>query len=468
MELKPYPDAKNPIGYVEDRKRGTRIIIVIDDFFNLPDWYTIKNSIFITESGLDTAGGLLLLYNSAREWESTRGIGFFNLPDPAQILEKSDEIINCIDQWLDHVCSGSSAKREDYDYYILVDIYFGKKYHIGSHFIDYWKQRRIVPAEKEKLAYFSTAGAVLGWEDPHQLQFFSKAKIDVTGRLTPDLEDWLDFVPVALDKVWEKSIGWFDDHKSDIIRHDFSPVKQWFLEQNPKAQKYQESIEAAFGFKFPETWWQDLEVAKNIHESLKHLCGEVFCGSTNLDGCRNISVGAAYIIALKAHYDRFKNIDALTQNPAMWKGVPKSTAAIFPIQSTKNAKASAIALYEFFYRIFEPRSGEGSPNDSQVKTAYFEQGGVVLKIQLHWNATKPAPDRSESLVQMLSKRFESNQIEVPDSPGLGHIAQNTRNAITQLWRTMMFNQNGFMSPGVIYMERDEIIIASTEYLVWGG
>lgn len=476
MELKPYPDKHNPIGYIEERQRGTRIIIVIDDFFNLPDWHKIDPSKITTESGLDTAGGLLMLYNSAREWEHTRAIGFFNLPDPNKIQADADKIINCIDQWLDCVCQSvvpsnelshdetRTSCRKKYSYYTLVDLYFGKKSLVGHKFISRWKESKIVPKEKEKLAYLSTAGAILGWSDPHGLRVFSKGKIDVAGRLTSDIEEWLNFEPVALEKVWERTTDWFRDNRSHVVTHDFH--EKWFEPWSSEATNYKDAVESGLGFQFPAHWWQDPTSIKNIHESLKHLCGAVFCGTTNEDGCRNISVGAAFLIALKAHHDRFRNLGSLV-NDLTWKGAFRSTAAIYPLQSTKEAKASAIALYEFFYRMFEPRPGESSLNSSQVRTTFFEQSGVVLRIQLKWDATKPASDRSKNLAQMLSTRFESSHVKVPDSPRPGAIAENTRNSITQLWRTMMLNQNGFMSPGVIYMDKDDIIIASTEYLVWG-
>lgn len=474
LDLRPYPTEDNPIGFVEDRPRGKRVIIVIDDLFDLPNCYSDNYKHPATS-------GLWKLYDTVQTWDLRRGIGFFDLPDPTQIEERSNAIIDAIDDWVKLICcdedceEGShSSVHEEYSYYVLVDFFFGNEAHLVGHkFIDYWKKRQIVPKEHEKLAYFSTAGAYPGFVDPHHLPVFQKGRgINQQEQLSHDLKEWLDFESVPLERVWEKSVGWFDDAKSNVVRHDFSSIEQYFIDKSPKATKYKQVIEDALGVKFPDAWWQDLESVKNIHESLKHLCGEVFCGNTHLGGCRNVSVGAAYLIALKVHQELYGNIDALASSPSFWKGSPRITSAVFSIQGKAEAKSSAIALYDFFYHTFKYR---GSLKTSQVKTAFFEQGGVVLKIQLKWKATEKASDRSKSLVQMLMERFDSEEIDAPDPEDFRKfsgdtrpvVANNTRDAISRLWRNMMFNSNGFMSPGVVYMEKDEIIIASTEYLVWG-
>jgi len=475
MNLRPYPDANDPIGYVESSKRGKRVIIIIDDFYNLPDWYQASTPA--------TAGGLLKLYSVTRDWGFTRGIGFFNLPDPTRIQEDSDKIIDCINQWLDdHVClnaietckpgvEGSEVhqedppiQRSDCSYYILVDTFFGTQDVVGYKFIERWKERQILPKEQEQIAYLSTAGVALGWQDPHNLVIFSKGDIDnmPAGLLPEKLQRWLGFEATALEELWGKTMGWFNDAKSDVVPHNFTQIEQYFDEKSPKFEKYRQAIENALGFRFPEAWWQDLETMKNIHESLKCICGDVFCGNTNNPGCRNISIGAAYLVALKAHYVLFEKLDPLASDPQFWKDASRLTAAIFPLQGTKRARASAIALYNFFYRIFEPRNGK--PLESTVETAFFERKGEVLKISLSWSAASSASDRSRSLAQQIDEQFDSNEIELPAAGSPGQIVNNTRNAISELWRTMMFNKNGFLSPGVVYMNKDEVIIASTEYL----
>ncbi|WP_448573966.1 hypothetical protein [Trichothermofontia sp.] len=473
MNLIPYPNADDPIGYVESSKRGKRIIIVVDDFYNLPDWYKASTT-------PSTAGGLLKLYSVTRDWGSTRGIGFFNLPDPSKLQEDSDKIIDCIDDWLNRVCLDSSRTRksgwldedsltrDDFIYYMFIDTYFGTHYVVGHKFIERWKERQILPKDREHIAYLSTAGVALGWEDPHNLPIFAKGDIDNTlaGLLPDKLKTWLGFEATPLEMVWEKTVGWFNDSKSGIVLHNFTQVKEKFYDASSNSLpfgKYRHAIENALGFSFPEVWWQDLETVKNIHESLKSICGDVFCGNTNQPGCRNISVGATYLVALKAHYDIFRNIDPLASDPNFWKHADHITAAVFPLQGTKRARASAIALYNFFFRMFEPRNG--AKEESQVEGAFFEGKGEVLKICLKWSASEGASDRAKSLAQQLEQQFDSNQIEIFGSERPGQMISNTRNAIAELWRTMVFNRDGFLSPGVVYMERDEIIIASTEYLV---
>lgn len=471
MNLTPYPSEDDPIGYVESSKRGKRIIIVIDDFYKLPKWYKVSPT-------PSTAGGLLKLYSVTHDWGFTRGIGFFKLPDPTKLKEDSNRIIDCIDEWLERVCLSSSsacaveiaegedeaASREDCVYYILVDTYFGTQDVVGHKFIQQWKERKILPQHCEKIAYLSTAGVALGWQDPHSLEIFSKGDIDSApaGLLPRNLQDWLDFEATALEKIWRESIGWFNDSNSDIVVHNFAQIEQYSKDNPQKFDRYKQAIENALGFCLPAAWWQNLETIKNIYESLKCLCGDVFCGNSNQPGCRNISVGAAYLVALRAHYDLFGSIDSLANDPDFWKQADHITAAVFPLQGTKRARASAIALYNFFYRIFEPRNGGSKV--SQVENAFLEQKGEILKIVLKWSASEKAADRPKSLAQQLDEQFDSYEIEIPGSSKAGEIVSNTKNAISDLWRTMMFNRNGFLSPGVVYMNNDEIIIASTEYL----
>jgi hypothetical protein len=463
MELQPYPVDDDPVGYVEGRQRGKRVIIVIDDFFYLPNWHEIPTSPL-------TASGLLNLYNISRDWDLTRGIGFFNLPDPTRIAEDSNQVIDCITDWLKELCSDDDEPCQSIEdipeyinFYVLVDLFFGNNTDItGIPFVTHWKERNILPKDRVKLAYFSTTGTSRGNRDPHHLPLFRKGEIDELGKLPSSLEEWLGFNPVPLEKLWEESEGWFVDAKTDTIKHNFVQVKDFFLNQTAKAEEYKEIIENALGFNFPEEWWQDLETVERIHESLKTLCGDVFCGSTNGIARRNISVGAAYLIALMAHQRLYGHVKPLTRNPSFWQQMPRVTASIFPKQKTKNAKSSAICLYDFFYRLFEPAADH--MNKSQVKTAYFDQNGVVLKIQLQWRADKPSQGRAKSLVQMLDERFNRDEIEVPDPDIYGDFAKNSRDAVSRLWRNMMLNDYGFMSPGVIYMEGDELIIASTEDL----
>jgi hypothetical protein len=476
VNLSPYPaDAEEPIGYVQARNRGKRIIIVIDDSFDLPNWYSRKET-----RQPPNAVGLKSFYDIVSAWDMSRAIGFFTLPDPAKLETGSHRIIDAIENWLQEVCcdeecdgDSHSHVHQEYRYYILVDFFYGLNATlIGHQFLDYWKERQILPSSQCKLAYLSTAGAYPGFEDPHDLPVFQKNSLETSPY---KLKAWLDFEEVPLDKVWDNSVGWFDDRKGTVVKHDFAQVEPWFHNHDPKAEKYRDAIEMALGFQFPEAWWQDLETIKHIHESLKRLCGEFFCGNTNQRGCQNISVGAAYLIALKAHHEVFGTIDALACDPLFWRGCSRTTAAVFPLQDRPSAKSSAIALYDFFYHLFKPRAGRVDANQSSVKTAYFDQQGAVLKIQVNWDARIPPDDRPKSLAQTLKERFDSEEIEAPDPDDFGNytdseeirpaLAKNSRDAVVRLWRSLMFNKNGFLSPGVIYMERDEIIIASTEYLV---
>jgi hypothetical protein len=408
-------------------------------------------------------------------WDMTHAIGFFNLPNPNQVEQESHEIIDCIDRWIDSICSDDDVpegndginSRSKYDYRVLVDIFFGVEFPVADDFLDCWKERKIISEHCDEVAYFSSARPPA--KKRHDLPYFSKSKVDELGELYHDFKTWLGYVPVQLEKVWENSKGWFDvdrsDGKSDIVSHDFARIRPHFEEGSPKAIKYRQEIEKGVDIKFPEAWWQDLDALQNIHESLKHFCGEVFCGSTKANGRRNISVGAAYLIALKAHQDIYGDLGALADDSHMWQTASRATSRIFPLQEPGKAKSSAIYLYEFFFNVFSRHEITGY--SSPVKTAYFDQGGEVLKIQLKWKAHERPSNRPKSLAQQLAERFDSDQIDAPD-PEDYDISRNTKDAISRLWRSMMFNDYGFLSPGVIYMERDEVVVASTEYLVQRG
>ncbi|WP_044208390.1 caspase family protein [Coleofasciculus chthonoplastes] len=249
--------------------------------------------------------------------------------------------------------------------------------------------------------------------------------------------------PHPLDCLWEKTNGWFSETHS-LMKHNFDKDCQY--------STYKDEVNKALGIDLPGEWWNNPKSAHNLYESLKSLCGETFSGWSKR-GDRHISVGAAYLIALMAHQASCKHITPLIEGISDWEGCEKASRYfIFPVQISKDAAASAKALYDVFKFLFER---QGLTQDSQVERVFFEPPGNQLTIQFKWSAKEPAKDnpKTRTLAKFTSSIMSKDQllIEPPN---------NTSNAILKLWSRLFVSENGFMSPGVIYMNEDQLVIAS--------
>ncbi|MUG96967.1 hypothetical protein F7734_33370 [Scytonema sp. UIC 10036] len=440
------------LGYVWKQDSGQKVIVVVDDCFKLA----------VSDNPPNAHGyGLKVIFDKVSLLNDTLGIGFFDLPQSCQ-KQDIELIVDAIKSWIDEL------KDRNIKLYLLVDYFHGlqtleSKAH-GLEFVNYWQEHRPLPTEK--IAHLSIGGADL--RNPHKLECFQKTHIHDCKQdyklLPEEFLNWLDVDEHPLCRLWRYSDRWFSsDSDTVLVKHNFSEVSQFLYDTTDSdntflAAEYKRKISAALGVNLPDTWWDNEESANNIHESLKCLCGEFFCGQNYSNAKRHLSVGAAYLIALMAYQKVYNNVNLFTNDAETWVEAKQATSPIFALQDKATARASAIALYDFFICLFTPRNEENSRQNksgkSQVKSVYFYESGKTLKFQLSWDTRYPSSDRQESLAQTISTIFKQETIAIPKS------AENTRSAILRLWRQMAISESGFMGPGVIYMEGDTLIVAS--------
>ncbi len=440
------------LGYVWKQDRGQKVLVVVDDCFNQAVYDTPHNA---------HGYGLKVIFDKVSLLNDTLGIGFFDLPQSSQ-QQDIELIVNAIKAWSDEL------KGQNIKLYLLVDYFHGldtlkSKAH-GLEFVDYWQKHQPLPTEK--IAHLSIGGADL--PNPYKLERFQKTLIHDYKQdyklLPEEFLTWLDVGEHPLCRLWRYSERWFSSDKV-LVKHNFSEVSKFLYDNTDNdsiflASEYKRKISIALGVNLPDIWWNNEESANNIHESLKCLCGDFFCGQSDSSAKRNLSVGAAYLIALMAYQKVYNNVNLFANDAEAWVEAKQATIPIFAIQDKATARASAIALYDFFICMLTPRNEENyrqnKSGKSQVKSVYFYASGKTLKFQLSWDARHPSSDRQECLAQTISTIFKQETIAISRS------AENTRSAILRLWHQMAISESGFMGPGVIYMEADTLIVASTK------
>lgn len=249
-----------------------------------------------------------------------------------------------------------------------------------------------------------------------------------------------------IDDLWDKTQGWFTKKGSKqwVELHDLDlnflnqlSEQEW----NEGLNNFKHKLEDLFGFLFPAAWWSDPEAVKNIHQNLKHLCGDTACSSSVSNFAiqkRPITIAGAYLIALIAYVKVFKCTDL--ENKSLTQGIDWTkcgTHYFLAIQDHQTARASAKALYDFFCAVFRG-------DESQIGGAFFERNGATLRIQI-WNAKGKF------------SKFSQSGLQIPDT------AANTSQAILQLWRFMLPSEEGFLCPATIYMKDDRLILSSAEF-----
>lgn len=416
---------------VWSRDNGQRIIIVIDDQYD---------DVLLEKAPNAHSHGLREIWLQTKEWKDILAIGFFLLPDRS---DRIATVLRSIQNWVPIPNSGPS------NFYFLVDVFHGFGFYnrIGLEFATQ------IPAEfpEAKIAFFTVGASndIPKSVEDKNIKDFNKTTtlehVNKHGRLPSDLLEWLDYDEHALEYLWDETALWFsDDHK--IMKHNWDDIKQ-----EEKIQYIQDVKRVLGGIDLPTSWWENQDSAKNIHESLKHLCGAEFCGQVD-NGKYSLSVGAAYLIALVAHQKAWGNIEPLTKSIQSWKDYEKAASErLFPLQDRSAAKESAKALYDLFWRIFEKR---GTTDQSQVKEALFDEKGQKLSIQFEWNAREQSTDRDQSLADMVSQKVDTLNISIPQ------LAKNTTDAVLRLWKSMLRSKWGFMITGAIYMKEDILVIRS--------
>lgn len=246
-----------------------------------------------------------------------------------------------------------------------------------------------------------------------------------------------------IDDLFDKTQGWFVKNSSEsekwVELHDLDlnlSEQKW----NEGLNNFKHKLEYLFGFPLPAAWWSDRQAVQNIHQNLKHLCGDTACSSSVSNFAiskRPITIAGAYLIALIAYVKVFKCTDLenshLAQNIDWAKCKPY---VLMAVQDSQTARASAKALYDFFCAVFG--------RDAKIESALFDRDGARLRIQI-WNA------------KGLFSKFSELGLQIPDT------AANTSQAILQLWRFMLPSEDGFLSPAAIYMKDDCLILSSAEF-----
>ena len=278
---------------------------------------------------------------------------------------------------------------------------------------------------------------IQGQNYEHTLRTLRKKYTEADLELLYKLPANFDVDRYRIDALWDKTRGWFvknSDQTTEWVElHDLDlNLPDW----DRGLDSFKQKIEALFGFPLPEAWWQDRNSVKNIHENLKHLCGDTSCGSSNT-GNKPITIASAYLIALIAYVKIFRGSSLenipLTQNIDWKQCYPH---AFLAVQDPQTARASARALYDFFCAVFRA-------SEPQIEDAHFAKNGAQLKIQL-WDASGKF------------SKFGQSGLQIPET------VANTSEAILQLWRFMLPSKSGFMSPGTIYMKDKLLILSSSD------
>jgi hypothetical protein len=253
-----------------------------------------------------------------------------------------------------------------------------------------------------------------------------------------------------LERLWDETANWFAvDNKQVIMNHSSQPIINDFFgnSQNPeKANLYKENVENILNCKLPSEWWNNEQSIKNLHESLKSLCGTTFCGES---GDRPITIGSAYLIALIAYAEVFDNVNQLTQGIDLSK-FTNLDAQLLPFQKPEIAKLSAKALHDLFFCLFTAcKNGE-----SGFKKISFNPKDNKIELEFTRGGNEAKQDGELSLAEDLYQVLNYDHVPTPRK------LTNTKSAILRLWKYMLISNHGFMSPGVIYMEKKTLVVAS--------
>lgn len=440
--LEPFDSEKK--GYVWSCTQGSRVIIIVDDHYALPEWnYNPPNA---------HAYGLYEILEQSSQMHDTRAIGFFDLPSPDKI-----GAIQGMTQYIEKWILSLRIDIPDCKYYLLVDFFFGDgetSRDYGSHFVEHWRARNpFFVGGHLKIAHLSVGGT----NASSHTQVFVRSKIHKK-KLPPELLTWLDYKQkhTLPEYLWQNQeiFSWFANDTLPIMKHNASIVCEEFKDSE-YAQSYKRNVEENLLINCHKDWWKSPTSIENIHNALKCLCGAYFCGQAEQgSGLRNISVGAAFLVAMMVHQEIYDhNVPFAISD--IWINCSKSDSWVFPIQSKPIAQASVKALYDFFRYIFTPRQRSleelKRQKASLVKRVVFDDDGRKLMIQVDWSS-----DEQKNLSAMLENLFVQDNVSIPRSPG------NTREAVIRLWSQLKISKTGFGSPGNVYMDRDTIVIASNK------
>ena len=233
-----------------------------------------------------------------------------------------------------------------------------------------------------------------------------------------------------VDLLWEKTKGWFVDSDGILVKHN--PPKK-------VSTDYQDALAKVFSFALPI----DTNTVKNIHESLKCLCGDYFIGSDPTKGNRHLSMGSILILAMLAHQNTCKNIEPFKDIDWENNSLPKP---IFLKQKNHRACQLTRSLYDLFKAIFQ--GSEGAKSITCLNQS--------LVIELYWSADIVPPGKLHTLAETVEKEFSESSLKIPD------VVSQTNEAIISVWRSLAISQEGFGHPFVIYMRGNKLTITGIE------
>ncbi len=445
------------VGYTWNKETGNRVLVVVDDSIDVLVQATPNNG---HQYGIKPIG---LSFPNSNE---SRGLGFFTLPKPND-KRQTAIIAEAIRKWLTPFLAEGCRCQ------LLVDFYYGEGFDntqdSGTYFVKHWQSLSI----QSEIAYISLGGLdSVSQDNSDPLKSFRKSEIEEYytqyGNLPPKLKKWLGIEEHPLDSLWNDSKEWFS-RKPDFGSINFSPLihdfpRDWKYSDLGVKDKintsYRRTVQDALGIaRTPDNWWKSVESIEKIHESLKRLCGQCFCGQTDNPGnsSYHISTGAAYLLVLMAYYRVHGNVSAVTSSILNWENYPLIKSPVFPLQSRRIARSSCKALYDVLFELF-------SSTDSDVESTFFEDEGRILKIQFSHDIgtelSKVMTEKMHGFIHDRGSDSSESQNQVLDPPAAGHV----RSALVNLMGHLAISQVGFMAPGVIYLKGNTLIIASSESL----
>ena len=254
-----------------------------------------------------------------------------------------------------------------------------------------------------------------------------------------------------LDQIWEvaHTHNWFasnlpatqlptiEDMTHDLPNFNLlsaSMIEEW-------CAAYRKVFESIFEIQLSEQWWKNPAFLNTIHETLKHICGADYCGNTSGGSKYNLTVGAAYLIAILAMQNGTGDASMLTSNLELNNVRAGLTTRLFPLQGVEDARRGARALYFLFRFLFTPNPKHGDGKPTCCTSFNFLDAGHTMAFGLSW----PSGSR-ESLADEVAEKLPRAMQE--DSSPNRHLVD----AIQELNASMLHSSKGFGSPGTIWLE----------------
>ena len=229
-----------------------------------------------------------------------------------------------------------------------------------------------------------------------------------------------------------KSNGWFSLDVDVTMPHEFSSIKD--------RDAYKKELEKAVdsggsNFRLPGEWFSNNESFLTLHENLKHLCGLDYNG-LNENGARTLSIGAIFLIAMFSYYHKRGSIEPFTKSVTSWNNYDCITSPFLGPQPIDYAKKTAVSLFNFFSLIFENKI-----ENNKIGCNILNKGKLIEFSFDEWEYN--------GFFKKLERMFP---LSTPEK------VINTTTSLLKLFHYMLFQTNGFLHPGHIYMEEGTLYV----------